>query len=107
VCKSGVGRELMAGEQVGTGAGEPVVIASPGSSAIAVLRGQAANPNEADAIVYSVRGDSLVPSGQILGLPAAVTSPSFRLQLSNDARQLTASRPRTPSAAAETLVRSV
>ena len=70
------------------------------------MRGQAANPKGADATVYAVRGDNLVPSGQVLGLPAAVLS-AASLQLSNDARQLTAILRPTPSAPSERLLRSV
>jgi len=63
---------------------------SPGNEALAVVRFQGANPTQADATVYSVRGDTLVPSGQVVGLPAKSVR---RLHLAADARSITEDRP--------------
>ena len=74
-----------------SGAGRPsLLLFSSGNEALAFLRLQAANSTLADATVYSVRGDTLVPSGQVVNLPAK----SFgRLYLAADARSITEDRP--------------
>jgi hypothetical protein len=53
---------------------------------------QASNATRADALVYSVRGDSLVPSGQVVGLPAKLLSTPYRLHLAADARSISENR---------------
>jgi len=85
------GSRLAPWEQVPAADGPPVFLVSPGREALAVLRVQATNATQADAIVYSVRGDSLVPVGKVVGLPAALLSTN-RLQLAADARSITEAR---------------
>lgn len=62
---------------------------SPRREALAILRLQATEPGRASAIVYSVRGDQLVQTGQVLDLPVAAFS---RLEVSDDAHSLTETR---------------
>jgi WD40-like Beta Propeller Repeat len=72
--------------------------------ALAVLRVQASNPKQMDAFVYSVRGDRLVPMGQVLELPAGTRS---RFEVVDDARSITEARPAQSGKPAVHLVWSV
>ncbi len=67
-----------------------LVWSSENEEAFALLRFRAANSTLADATVYSVRGDTLVHSGQVVGLPAKSAG---RLRLAADARSIIEERP--------------
>ena len=92
VVKARDGSRLAPWEQLSAADKPPVFLVSPGKEALAVMRLQAASTAQATAIVYSVRGDSLVPSGQVIGLPAALLSSPSRLHLAADARSITEDR---------------
>ena len=80
-------------EQLTTASGPPVFRVSASKEALALLRLQAADHSRANADVYSVRGDTLVPLGKIIDLPAALlTTPATRLQVANDASSITETR---------------
>jgi len=87
------GAPLAPWEQLASGGGPPVFRVSPGKEALAVLRLQSTNKSQANAVVYSVRGNTLVPSGQVVDLPAVLLSaPPTRLQPTDDARSITETR---------------
>ena len=92
VIKTRGGCALAPCEELPAADGPPVFRVSPRKEALAVLREQAGNAKEANAIVYSVRGDGLVLAGQVVGLPAALLSVPYQLELADDARSITETR---------------
>jgi hypothetical protein len=94
VVKTSDGSRLAPWEQALAADRQPVFLVAPGRGTLAVLGGQIDNANEANALVYAVRGDSLELSGQVIGLPAALLSDPSRLELADDARSITETRPR-------------
>jgi len=83
------GSPLAPWEQLPGADGPPVFRISAKKKALAVLRLQAASTSHADAVVYSVRGDSLLPAGRVIGLPAALLSARADLvQPADDARSI-------------------
>lgn len=84
------GSELARWDQLPAAGGEPVFRVSRSNKALAIRRVQASNPKQADAFVYSVRGEHMVQTGQVLDLPVSAFN---RLEVSDDARSLTETRP--------------
>jgi hypothetical protein len=71
--------------------GEPgLVIVSPGKEAFAIVRRQGPEDSRAQAHLYRIREEAVVPSGRVLDLPADVLSPLHApLQLADDASTIT------------------
>jgi hypothetical protein len=78
-----------------SGTGPSVFRLSPRREAVAILRVQPANRSQADALVYVVRGDRLVPTGQVIDLPIAAPSSPTRFQPADDGRSIVENRAAT------------
>ena len=87
VVKTGDGSAIAPWEQSLPGSGPLRFVVSPGRQALAVLRANASNATRANAFVYSIHGDTLVPSGPVQDVPADLLTAGA--QLADDGTAIT------------------